>query len=146
MTNERRRTERQTWLRLESRVNIKRSLFKREWIPVVPFDFSRYGMGIQTDEVYMLGDEVVLSLTLHKGELEIDIPLLKGLVRYKEKHHSRFNYGVEFCFPSKSEKLALDEELVGIERLLRRHELEAMAENGETGDDICMTDPQGNRV
>ncbi|KZY73237.1 hypothetical protein A3740_19450, partial [Oleiphilus sp. HI0068] len=122
MANERRRTERHNWLRLESSVYIKRSLFKKEWIPVVPFDFSRYGMGIQTDEVYHLGDEVVLSLKLLKEDVEVELPLLKGLVRYKEKHHSRFNYGVEFSFASKHDKLKINDELVAIEQILRRFE------------------------
>tara|TARA_R110002167_G_scaffold162994_1_gene359660 strand:+ start:1155 stop:1565 length:411 start_codon:yes stop_codon:yes gene_type:complete len=123
MNNEKRRLHRQPWLKLESRVFIRRGLLKKEWIPVVPFDFSRYGMGIQTDEAYNLGDEVSLSLRLIKDGLEITIPLLRGYVRYKEKHHSRFNYGVEFCFTSKSEKVILDEELMKIEQTLRQFEV-----------------------
>ena len=122
MSKERRRLHRQNWLKLESRVFIRRGFLKKEWIPVVPFDFSRYGMGIQTDEVYELDDEVSVSLKLIKGSLELTIPLLKGYVRYKEKHHSRFNYGVEFCFSSKSEKLTLDEDLMKIEQTLRQFE------------------------
>ncbi len=122
MSKERRRLQRQNWLKLESHVYIRRGLLKKEWIPVVPFDFSRYGMGIQTDEAYKLGDEVSLSLKLIKDGLEIDISLLRGYVRYKEKHHSRFNYGVEFCFSSKSEKLLLDEDLMKIEQTLRQFE------------------------
>ncbi len=124
MVNERRRTKRQSWLRLESSVYIKRSLFKKEWIPVVPFDFSRYGMGIQTDEVYHLGDDVVLSLKLLKDDLEVELPLLKGIVRYKEKHHSRFNYGVEFSFASKNDRLKVNDDLIVIEQILRRFEVE----------------------
>ena len=124
MVDERRRAERHNWLRLESSVYIKRSLFKKEWIPVVPFDFSRYGMGVQTDEVYDIGDEVVLSLKLVKQDVERELPMLKGIVRYKEKHHSRFNYGVEFCFASKVERLKVNEDLVSIEHELKRFELE----------------------
>ncbi len=122
MNKERRRLHRQNWLKLESRVFIRRGLLKKEWISVVPFDFSRYGMGIQTDEAYELGDEVSLSLKLLKGNSEVSIPLLRGYVRYKEKHHSRFNYGVEFCFSSKSEKLSMDENLMKIEQTLRQFE------------------------
>ncbi|MFT6907102.1 MAG: Tfp pilus assembly protein PilZ [Oleiphilaceae bacterium] len=122
MNKERRRLHRHNWLKLESRVFIRRSLLKKEWISVVPFDFSRYGMGIQTDEVYELDDEVSLSLKLLKDSLEVTIPLLHGYVRYKEKHHSRFNYGVEFCFSSKTEKLILDEDLMKIEQTLRQFE------------------------
>tara|TARA_R110002072_G_scaffold83910_3_gene190175 strand:+ start:6104 stop:6511 length:408 start_codon:yes stop_codon:yes gene_type:complete len=124
MSKERRRLPRQSWLKLESRVFIRRGLLKKEWIPVVPFDYSRYGMGIQTDEAYDIGDEVSLSLKLIKDNLEIVVPFLQGYVRYKEKHHSRFNYGVEFCFLSKSEKLILDEDLMRIEQIL--HHFEAM--------------------
>jgi len=123
MSKERRRLPRQSWLKLESRVFIRRGLLKKEWIPVVPFDFSRYGMGIQTDEAYDIGDEVSLSLKLIKDNLEIVIPFLHGYVRYKEKHHSRFNYGVEFCFASKSDKLVLDEDLMRIEQTLRHFEV-----------------------
>tara|TARA_R110001592_G_scaffold59905_3_gene182027 strand:+ start:41325 stop:41738 length:414 start_codon:yes stop_codon:yes gene_type:complete len=122
MNKERRRLHRQNWLKLESRVFIRRGLLKKEWISVVPFDFSRYGLGIQTDEVYELGDEVSLSLKLLKNSLVISIPLLRGYVRYKEKHHSRFNYGVEFCFGSKSEKLSMDDDLMRIEQTLRQFE------------------------
>ncbi len=120
--NDRRRIYRQEWVRLESHVFIKRSFLQKEWIPVVPFDFSRYGMGIQTDEAYQLGDEVCLSLKLIKSNIEIDVPMLRGYVRYKEKHHSRFNYGVEFCFSTKAEKLTLDEDLMKIEQTLRHFE------------------------
>ena len=103
-------------------VYIGQGLLKKEWIPVVPFNYSRQGMSIQTDEIYNIGDEVSLSLTLHKDNIEIAIPLLRANVRYKEKHHSRFNYGVEFYFVSKSEKLSLDEDLMRIEQALRHIE------------------------
>jgi hypothetical protein len=122
MKDERRRSDRQSWLRLDSRVCIKRSIFKKEWVPVVPFDFSHYGMGIQTDEVYNLDDDVCLSLELEQEGQHVTIPILKGVVRYKEKHHSRFNYGVEFTFVSKTEKLSADEDLMLIERALLQFE------------------------
>jgi len=122
MKDERRRSERHNWLRLDSKVCIKRSIFKKEWVPVVPFDFSHYGMGVQTDEIYHLGDDVCLSLELAQEDQLVKIPILKGVVRYKEKHHSRFNYGVEFKFASKVEKLSLDESLMLIERALLQFE------------------------
>lgn len=122
MGKERRRLERQDWIRLESEVYIKRTIFKKEWIPIVPFDFSRYGMGIQTDEIYYLDDEVTLSLTLTKKGAVVSIPFIKGYVRYKEKHHSRFNYGIEFYFDSEEEKFESDEPLQLIELTLRRYE------------------------
>lgn len=125
MNKERRRLPRQSLLKLESHVFIRRGLLKKEWIPVVPYDFSRYGMGIQTDEAYNIGDEVSLSLRLEKDNLEVKVPFLHGYVRYKEKHHSRFNYGVEFCFSSKSEKLSLDEDLMRIEQTLRHFEVKS---------------------
>lgn len=122
MGKERRRIDRQSWLKLESKVFIKRSLFKREWISVVPFDFSRYGMGIQTDEQYQLNDEVSLSIKLLMENEEIAIDLIYGVVRYKEKHHSRFNYGVEFCFETSNEKQVLEQNLCLIEESLREFE------------------------
>lgn len=128
MKDERRRSERHNWLRLDSKVCIKRSIFKKEWVPVVPFDYSHYGMGIQTDEVYQLGDEVCLSLELTQADQNVVIPVLKGVVRYKEKHHSRFNYGVEFTFASKSEKLELDERLIVIESTLLQFEESRLTE------------------
>ncbi len=121
--DDRRRSKRQQWIRMESRVHIRRSLFKKEWISVVPFDFSRYGMGIQTDEAYEIGGTVSLSLKLIREESEIDIPAIKGIVRYKEKHHSRFNYGVEFTFASRNEKLLLEPDLMRIEQALRAAEV-----------------------
>ena len=120
MKNERRRYDRHRWLHFESRVRVKRSLFKKEWIPVVPYDFSRYGLGIQTDETFDIDDMVCLSLELTKQDSVISIPHIEGVVRYKEKHHSRFNYGVEFLFGSKAEQLILEEDLIRIEQALRR--------------------------
>jgi Tfp pilus assembly protein PilZ len=135
MSDERRRSERHSWLRLDSKVCIKRSIFKKEWVPVVPFDFSHYGMGIQTDEVYHLGDDVCLSLLLEQVEQHVIIPILKGVVRYKEKHHSRFNYGVEFTFASKAEKLSLEGNLMLIERALLEFEASRLtgSNNVESG-------------
>jgi len=135
MKDERRRSARHNWLRLDSKVCIKRSIFKKEWVPVVPFDYSHYGMGIQTDEVYHLGDDVCLSLELAQEGKRVTIPILKGIVRYKEKHHSRFNYGVEFTFTSKVEKLSLDDSLIFIERALLQFEASRLTgkNNVETG-------------
>lgn len=100
---------------------MRRSLFKKEWIPVVPFDFSRYGMGIQTDEAFEPGDQVQLSLDFASDAGELRIPLIRGVARYKEKHHSRFNYGVEFVYESRSEKLEFESSLISIERILRQY-------------------------
>lgn len=119
--DEKRRCDRQSWVRLESQVLMRRSLFKKEWIPVVPFDFSRYGMGIQTDEDFSSGEEVQLSLDFESESGEVCIPLLKGIVRYKEKHHSRFNYGVEFVYSSRSEKIQVESDLMSIERILKQY-------------------------
>jgi len=127
--DERRRCDRYRWLRFESRVFVKRSLFKKEWISVVPYDFSHYGMGVQTDEAYELGDSVCLSLELAQESGEISVPKLMGVVRYKEKHHSRFNYGVEFTFESKAERLALDDDLIRIEQALRHFEASRVVVN-----------------
>lgn len=129
MQDERRRSERHNWLRLDSKVCIKRTLFKKEWVPVVPFDYSHYGMGIQTDEVYHLGDDVCLSLELSQENQQVIIPILKGVVRYKEKHHSRFNYGVEFTFTSKTEKVSTDESLILIEKALLQFEASRLSDN-----------------
>ncbi len=122
MGDERRRHERLSWLRFESKVQVRRSFFKKEWIPVVPFDYSHYGMGIQTDEVFEIGEQVELSLELNKENSHILVPKLKGVMRYKEKHHSRFNYGVEFLFESRQDKLMMDEDLIRIEQALRHFE------------------------
>lgn len=122
MKNERRNSNRLPWVRFESRVCVRRSLFKKEWIPVVPFDFSRYGMGIQTDEEYGVEEEMLLSLELEKDGATRFIPHIRGVVRYKEKHHSRFNYGVEFVFGSKADKQAADEDLLWIEKALQSYE------------------------
>jgi hypothetical protein len=67
-----------------------------------------------------VGDQVCLSLTLCRESAGISIPELQGLVRYKEKHHSRFNYGVEFVFRDAIERYALEEQLIRIEVALRK--------------------------
>lgn len=128
---DRRRADRYQWLRFESHVKVRRSLFKKEWIGVVPFDFSRYGMGIQTDEQFEVGQEVCLSLELARNVGEIRVPELSGLVRYKEKHHSRFNYGVEFVFRSSAEKNVIEESLIQIEAALRKFESERCRDQAE---------------
>lgn len=127
--DERRRCDRYRWLRFESRVCVRRSLFNKEWISVVPYDFSHYGMGVQTDEAYELGDPVCLSLELTQESGVILVPRLTGVVRYKEKHHSRFNYGVEFTFQSRAEKVALDDDLIRIEQALRLFEASRVVAN-----------------
>ena len=131
MSDDRRRQERFSWLRFESRVQVRRSFFKKEWIPVVPFDYSHFGMGIQTDEVFEIGEDVELSLELNKENSHILIPRLKGVMRYKEKHHSRFNYGVEFVFESRQEKLSMDEDLIRIEQALRHFESSRMSRSSD---------------
>ena len=131
MSDNRRRQERFSWLRFESRVQVRRSFFKKEWIPVVPFDYSHFGMGIQTDEVFDIGEDVELSLELNKENSHILIPRLKGVMRYKEKHHSRFNYGVEFVFESRQEKLSMDEDLIRIEQALRHFESSRMSRSND---------------
>lgn len=131
MSDDRRRQERFSWLRFESRVQVRRSFFKKEWIPVVPFDYSHFGMGIQTDEVFDIGEDVELSLELNKENSHILIPRLKGVMRYKEKHHSRFNYGVEFVFESRQEKLSMDEDLIRIEQALRHFESSRMSRSND---------------
>lgn len=122
MKDERRRSDRYVWVRFESKVQVRRSLLKKEWISVEPFDFSRFGMGIQTDEAYQIGDQVALSLSFAKENAALEVPLIKGIVRYKEKHHSRFNYGVEFTFASKIEKYSMDEDLIWIENALKKYD------------------------
>lgn len=133
MKDERRRSDRFVWVRFESRVQVRRSLFKKEWIAVEPFDFSRFGMGIQTDEAYKIGDEVMLSLSFAKENATLEVPMIKGVVRYKEKHHSRFNYGVEFVFASKTEKFSLDEDLIWIESALKKYDAMRQAQGALDG-------------
>ena len=130
MNKGRRRSERYSWLSFEAKVFIKRSFFVKEWIPVVPFDFSRFGLGIQTDEIYEVGEEVQLSFQLEKEDLEVSVPMIRGIVRYKKKVHSRFDYGVEFVFSSKLERHEMDDDLIRIERALQYFESSRIADGG----------------
>jgi len=122
MSQERRQSDRYSWLSFEAKVYIKRSFFNKEWISVVPFDFSRFGLGIQTDEVYEIGQEVSLSFELKNEDLHISLPLIQGVTRYKEKQHSRFDYGVEFVFASKRERQEFGDDLIRIEQALKHFE------------------------
>ncbi|TNC81047.1 MAG: hypothetical protein C9356_10620 [Oleiphilus sp.] len=130
MNEGRRRSERFSWLTFEAKVFIKRSFFVKEWIPVVPFDFSRFGLGIQTDEAFEIGEEVQLTFDLEKEDLEVKIPAIKGIVRYKSKVHSRFDYGVEFIFATKLDRHEMDIDLIKIERALKYFESSRMADGG----------------
>lgn len=122
MSQERRQSNRYAWLSFEAKVHIRRSLFLKEWISVVPFDYSQFGLGIQTDEIYDIGEDVTLSFDLKNEVSHISLPSIKGVVRYKSKHHSRFDYGVEFVFSSTKEQQKLQAELIRIEQALRHFE------------------------
>jgi PilZ domain len=128
MNKDSRRTERYSWLSFEAKVHVKRSFFVKEWIPVVPFDFSRFGLGIQTDETFVVGEEVQLMLELENEDLDLTVPTIRGIVRYKTKIHSRFDYGVEFVFPSKLSRHELDDDLIRIERALHYFETSRSAD------------------
>lgn len=130
MNKGRRRSERYSWLSFEARVFIKRSFFVKEWVPVLPFDFSRFGVGIQTDEAYEVGEEVQLSFQLEKEDLAVEIPKIKGVVRYKTKIHSRFDYGVEFVFENKLHRHEMDDDLIRIERALQYFENSRAVDGG----------------
>lgn len=122
MNEGRRRADRYAWLNFEAKVFIKRSFFVKEWIPVVPFDFSRFGLGIQTDEMFEVGEQVQLSFELENANIKVQVPELKGIVRYKTKVHSRYDYGVEFAFVSKQQQHELNDDLIRIERALKHFE------------------------
>lgn len=121
---DRRNSDRYQWFRFESRVRVRRGFFKKEWINVVPFDFSRFGMGIQTDEQFEVGDEVTLGIELARDSGRIQLSGMQAVVRYKAKHHSRFNYGIEFVLRNGADKHAVDDSLFKIEVALRKFESE----------------------
>lgn len=123
MSDERRQKPRLPWIKFNSKVKVRRGLFSSEWIDIVPFDYSKYGMGIQTDEVFELKDNVNLSISLEMEVGCVEIELVTGIVRYREKHHSRFNYGIEFDYTSKSVgKGTVKADLEHIEQVLTKHE------------------------
>jgi hypothetical protein len=121
MNPERRQRTRLPWLKFSAQVKIQRSLFNSEWIEVVPYDYSEFGMGIQTDEQFEIDAKVTLSLSLEMDIGSIYIEFLPGFVRYKEKHHSRFNYGIEFDATSRQlqDKFIL-EQLIHIKKILKK--------------------------
>ena len=123
MSDERRQKPRLPWIKFNSKVKVRRSIFSSEWIDIVPFDYSKYGMGIQTDEIFDLDDTVSLSISLEMEVGAVEINLVSGVVRYREKHHSRFNYGIEFDYSSKAlSKGNTKGELEHIEQVLTKHE------------------------
>ncbi|MFD2230466.1 PilZ domain-containing protein [Alkalimarinus sediminis] len=123
MSDERRQKPRLPWIKFNSKVKVRRGIFSSEWIDIVPFDFSKYGMGIQTDEVFELKETVNLSISLEMEVGSVEIESISGIVRYREKHHSRFNYGIEFDYASKSvSKGGIKSDLEHIEQVLTKHE------------------------
>lgn len=123
MSDERRQKPRLPWLKFNSKVKVRRGLFTSEWIDIVPFDFSKYGMGIQTDEVFEISDNVQLSISLEMEVGAVEIEWVTGVVRYREKHHSRFNYGIEFDYKTKSiGKGTIQSDLEHVEQILTKHE------------------------
>jgi hypothetical protein len=123
MNPERRQRTRLPWLKFSAQVKIQRSLFNSEWIEVVPFDYSEFGMGIQTDEQFDIDDKVTLSLSLEMEIGSIYIETIPGFVRYKEKHHSRFNYGIEFDQSSRQlSEQSIRGHLVHIKKILQKRQ------------------------
>ncbi|UZE94613.1 PilZ domain-containing protein [Alkalimarinus alittae] len=123
MTDERRQKPRLPWLKFNSKVKVRRGLFSSEWVNIVPFDYSKYGMGIQTDEVFELNNTVQLTISLEMEVGAVEVEIIPGIVRYREKHHSRFNYGIEFDYKSKSiSKGQVKTDLEHIEQVLKKHD------------------------
>lgn len=119
---ERRRKPRVPWIRFKSEVKIRRTLFYSEWVEVYPFDFNRYGTGVQTDEQFEVGETIVLSLSLEMEAGSIYVDTVPAIVRRKQKHHSRFNYGVEFDYSSRVlGKSSVISDLEHIESVLKKH-------------------------
>jgi len=123
MSDERRKNPRLPWIKFESKVKVRRGLFSSEWVEIVPFDYSKYGMGIQTDEVFELKDIIHLSISLEMEVGLVELDVVPGVVRYREKHHSRFNYGIEFDYSSKYlNKESSRSDLEHIEQIINKHE------------------------
>ncbi|WP_250658052.1 PilZ domain-containing protein [Alkalimarinus coralli] len=123
MSDERRQKPRLPWIKFNSKVKVRRGLFSSEWIEIVPFDYSKYGMGIQTDEIFELKETVNLSISLEMEVGVVQIDLIPGIVRYREKHHSRFDYGIEFDYASKIiARGTVRSDLEHIEQVLTKHE------------------------
>ncbi len=136
MTDEKRRVARIPWLRFIAEVKVRRSFFRSEWIEIYIHDFTRLGMGIQTDEVFNQGETIYLNLAL---EMEAGVTRLESVpavVMHKEKHHSRFNYGLSFELTTKGiHKQPLKEELERIETVLIKHaKLKERFAKGTPGD------------
>lgn len=114
-------------MRFKSEVKVRRTLFHSEWVEVYPFDFSRYGSGIQTDEQFEVGETIVLTLSLEMEAGSIYLDSVPAIIRHKIKHHSRFNYGVEFDYSARVlSKAATIADLEHIENILKKHcELQA---------------------
>ncbi len=122
MSDERRKKPRLPWIKFQSKVKVRRGLFSTEWVEIVPFDFSKYGMGVQTDEIFELNDIVQLSILLEMEIGSVQLDIVPGIVRYREKHHSRFNYGVEFDYSSKHlGKESVCADLAHIEKVINKH-------------------------
>ena len=123
MSDERRKTPRLPWIKFESKVKVRRSLFSREWVEIVPFDYSKYGMGIQTDEVFELNDVIHLSIYLEMELVSVKLGVVPSVVRYREKHYSRFNYGIEFDYSSKYlSKKSSRADLEYIEQIINKYQ------------------------
>lgn len=123
MSDERRKKPRLPWIKFESSVKVRRGLFSTEWVEIVPFDYSKYGMGIQTDELFEVKEVVYLSISLQMEVGTVELDVVPGVVRYREKHHSRFNYGIEFDYTSRHlAKESVRSDLKHIEQIITKHE------------------------
>ena len=122
MSSDKRKVARIPWLKFSAEVKVRRSFFFFFWIEVFPSDFTRFGMGMQTDEVFGEGEIVLLNLSLEMEAGATKLESVPAIVRHKVKHHSRFNYGIEFDETSRTYvKNNLEEELERIELVLERH-------------------------
>jgi len=122
MSSDKGKQARIPWLKFSAEVKVRRSFFNSEWIGVFPSDFTRLGMGMQTDEVFEKDEQVLLNLSLDMEAGSTKLAAVPAIVKSKIKHHSRFNYELEFDYSARSFiRNKLEDELIRIEDILDKH-------------------------
>lgn len=76
--------------------NMKRGLLRREQILAAVYQLDDGGCVIKTDEAFVFGDEIRLSLSLNMPLESASTPLLTGRIAGVRKYCSNFFYAVEF--------------------------------------------------
>lgn len=121
--NERRRFRRHPSVKLIASAKSKKGLFN-PWVEVLPRDYSKRGMAIETQEAFEINQPITLSITLEMELGEIHVTKVEGVIKNKIPSSPIPRYGVEFDYSANRHMKSVEtqSQLGRIEGILERSE------------------------